>query len=194
MKGEFRHYRVLCEQLQREVDDATVEALLSGMDRVHDGSLPEAKAAWAVEMMRRLDGTLDEETRIRVRERCACVFSGERSVYAQQFRRLRKQHRDDDAYLDAVVAYLDGTRPLRRCGEVTRCGDVVHSVIGRETCGCSAVRQGLTEPISLTWCQCCKGSLLSVYRYVFPERACYMEIVSTIASGGVTCHFTTTYG
>jgi len=99
-----------------------------------------------------------------------------------------------DCAHSTVEAYLDGTRPLRRCGEVTRCGDVIHSVIGREACGCSVVRQGLVEPISVTWCHCCKGSLLSVYRYVFPERICRMEVVSTIASGGGACCFTTTYG
>ena len=193
MAGEFRHYRVLREQPSRHVDSATRDALLAGMDNVKDGSPPEAKARWAVEMMRRLDDALDEATRIRVREGCACVFSNESSVYARTFRRLRKQHSDDDAYLNEVVAYLDGTRPLRRCGEVTRVGDVIHSVIGRDNCGCSVVREGLGEPISMTWRHCCKGSLLSVYRYVFPERTCEMGIVSTIATGGNACHFVTTY-
>lgn len=193
MAREFRHYRVLREQLDRHVDRATRDRLLFGMDSIRDGSPPAAKACWAMEMMRRLDDTLDEASRIKVREGCACVLSGESSIYARSLRRLRKQLSDEDAYLNEVVAYLDGTRPLRRCGEVTREGDVIHSVIGRETCGCSAVREGLSEPISVTWCHCCKGSLLSVYRYVFPERTCEMGIVTTIATGGNECHFITTF-
>lgn len=193
MADRFRHFRVLREQLDQRVDAATRDALLAGMDYVKDGSSPEIKAHWAVEMMRRMDETLDEATGIAVREGCACVLSNKSSIYARTFRRLRKHHPDDDAYLHAVVAYLDGTRPLRRCGEVTRVGDVIHSVIGRETCGCSVVREGLAEPVSVTWCHCCKGSLLSVYRNVFPERICAMGVVSTIATGGGECHFTTTY-
>jgi hypothetical protein len=193
MAGTFRHYRVLYGQLGQHVDGPTRDALLVGMDSIRDNSPPEAKARWAAEMMRRMDDMLDAATRSKVREGCACVLSNQSSVYARTFRRLRRQHTDDDVYLDQVVAYLDGTRPLRRCGEVTRVGDTVHSVIGRESCGCSVVREGLAQPISMTWCHCCKGSLLSVYRYVFPERACRMEIISTIATGGGSCLFTTTY-
>ncbi len=45
----------------------------------------------------------------------------------------------------------------------------------------------------MTWCHCSKGSLLSVYRFVFPEKTCDMQIVSTVATGGDECRFVTTY-
>jgi hypothetical protein len=194
MATNFRHYRALAEQLSKHVDADTQAALLAGMDGVTNSSKPEIKAAWAREMMRRMDHLLKPETRIIVREGCACLLSNEKSIYARTFRKLRRLYPDDDdRYLDEVVAYLNSTAPLRRCGEVTRTGDRITSVIAHGACSCSALREGLREPISVTWCHCCKGSLLSVYRHVFPDRTCAMEIVGTVATGAEECCFVTEY-
>jgi len=194
MTKDYRHYRVLAEQLSKCVDKDTQEAILAGMDKVSNSSKPEDKVHWARELMQRMDRLLDIETCIKVREGCACVVSNEKSIYARNFRRLRKLYPDDDdTYLDEVVKYLNSTAPLRRCGEVTRDGDRIYSVIAHETCGCPVLHEGLREPISATWCHCSKGSLLSVYRQVFPDRVCQMDIVRTIATGADDCCFVTTY-
>ena len=194
MTKDYRHYRVLAEQLSKYVDKNTQEAILAGMDKVSNSSKPEDRVRWACELMQRMDRLLDIETCIKVREGCACVVSNEKSIYARNFRRLRKLYPDDDdTYLDEVVKYLNSTAPLRRCGEVTRDGDRIYSVIAHETCGCPVLHEGLREPISATWCHCSKGSLLSVYRQVFPDRACQMDIVRTIATGADDCCFVTTY-
>ncbi len=197
MTEGFRHYRALARELGKQVDAETQAKLLGGMDYVTDRSTSRVKVAWAREMMGRMDELLDAETRIRVREGCACLLSNEKSIYAQTFRKLRKLYPDDDAYLDEVVKYLNATAPLRRCGDVTRDGDRIYSVIAREECACPVLKLGLREgqhePVSATWCHCSKGSLLSVYRYVFPEKTCQMEIVQTIATGGDECRFVTTY-
>lgn len=189
----YRHYRALAEQLGKYVDKDTQDAILVGMDKVNSSSKPEDKVSWACELMRRMDSRLDAETRIKVREGCACVVSNENSIYARNFRRLRKLYPDDDTYIDEVIKYLNATAPLRRCGEVTRDGDKIYSVIARGQCGCPVLHKGLRDPISVTWCHCSKGSLLSVYRLVFPDKVCDMEIVRTIATGADECCFVTTY-
>ena len=140
-----------------------------------------------------MDRMLEPEVCARVREECACVLSNSTSIYARTFRRLRKQQSDDDCYIDAVIEYLNGTRPLRRCGVVTREGDRIYSTIAEDSCECPVIREGLDSPISQTWCRCSVGSLLCVYREVFPERRCTMEIVETIAGGGARCRFVTTF-
>jgi len=193
MAKDFRHYRALADQLSKYVDVETQAALLARMDYVTGSSGPEVKASWAREMMQRMDRLLDAETCIQVREGCACVVSNDKSVYARNFRRLRKLYPDDSEYLDRVVEYLNATTPLRRCGEVTRDEDKIYSVIAHGQCGCSVLHAGLREPISMTWCHCSKGSLLSVYRHVFPDKICEMEIVRTIATGADDCCFVTTY-
>jgi hypothetical protein len=193
MSKDYRHYRALAAQLARYVDPKTQDAILAGMDYVNSSSKPEAKVDWARELMQRMDELLAPETCIKIREGCACVLSNEKSIYARTFRKLRKQYPDDDAYLDEVVSYLNATTPLRRCGDVTREGDKIYSVIGYGQCACPVLHDGLHGPISVTWCHCSKGSLLSVYRHVFPEKTCEMEIVRTVATGAEDCCFVTTY-
>jgi hypothetical protein len=190
---DYRHYRVLAEQLNKYVDTETQEAILAGMDTVNSSSKPEVKVDWAREMMGRMDRMLDPETCVKIREGCACVLSNEKSIYARTFRKLRKLHPDDDHYIDEVVRYLNATTPLRRCGDVTREGDRIYSVIARGQCTCPVLHAGLRDPISLTWCHCSKGSLLSVYRHVFPDKICDMEILRTVATGAKDCCFVTRY-
>lgn len=193
MAKELRHYRVLSEQLGKLTDENIREKILGGMDYVKESSSSEVKAQWAHEVIKRMDEVLDSETCIKVRENCTCLKSNENSIYAVTLRKLRKQCTDGDSYIDEVVKYLNDTKPLRRCGEVSRKGDRIFSVIARGSCACPTIREGLKQPISVTWCHCCKGSLLSVYRYVFPEKTCKMEIISSVASGGDTCTMVTMY-
>ncbi|MCL2434310.1 MAG: hypothetical protein FWD16_07340, partial [Clostridia bacterium] len=119
MGKEFRHLRILREQLQKNTDSETQEKILSGLETVNDRSSPETKAQWAVDVTNRMDDYLPEEIRHKVREQCACLYSNEKSIYARTFRRLRKEYSDDAQYLSAVVDYLNATAPLLRCGVVS---------------------------------------------------------------------------
>ena len=193
MAKDYRHYRVLAEQLNKYVDQDIQDAILTGMDTINSSSKPEIKSCWARELMYRMDSLLDPDTCIKVREGCACVVSNQNSIYAKTFRKLRKLYPDDEAYIDEVIKYLNATAPLRRCGEVTRDGDKIYSVIAHGQCGCPVLHNNLSAPISVTWCHCSKGSLLSVYKYVFPSKTCEMEIIRTIAAGSEDCCFVTTY-
>ncbi|HHW10466.1 MAG TPA: hypothetical protein GXX29_10865 [Firmicutes bacterium] len=196
MAKEYRHLRVLREQLEKAVATDVKEQILSGMDYIREGSSPEVKAKWAYELMERMNRLLDADTCIKVREKCACVLSNENSIYAKGFRRIRRQYPDDHEYLREVVAYLNSTKPLRRCGAVSLEGTDIHSVIGRGACACPVIAKGLGQldhPMPRTWCHCCKGSLLSVYEHVFPGRMCEMEIAATVASGADECRFITRY-
>ena len=193
MGKEFRHMRVLREQLDVYADKEMQMKILSGMEYVKDGSTPDIKAKWAKEITKRLDEYLDSETCIKIRENCACLKSNEKSVYAQTFKKLRKQHDDDYDYLHAVVDYLNSTKPLRRCGEVELSGDKITTIIARGRCECQVLKNGLTNPISITWCHCCKGSILSVIKYIFPKKKCNMIIKETAASGGELCLFEATF-
>lgn len=193
MAKEYRHFRVLREQLEKNTDKSTQSKVLDGMDYIKDSSSPEIKAKWASEIIQRLDNFVDKETCIKIRENCACVKSNEKSIYAQMFRRLRKQYKEDSEYLNAVVDYLNATAPLRRCGEVSLDNGRIITVIARNYCDCQVISKGLKDTLSVTWCHCCKGSILSVIKYIYPEKKCNMIIKETAASGGKTCTFETTF-
>lgn len=193
MRKEYRHLRVLREQLEENTDKEIQSKVLDGMEYIKDNSSPEIKAKWAVEIVERLDKYIDKETCIKIRENCACLKSNEKSIYAQMFRRLRKQNNDDSKYLNAVVDYLNITTPLRRCGEVSLNNGKIITVIARNHCDCQVISKGLKDPLSATWCHCCKGSILSVIKYIYPDKKCNIIIKETTASGGKTCTFETTF-
>lgn len=193
MAKEFRHYSVLSKQLAEFTDENTKNKILSNLDYVKESSNSEIKAKWASEVVKRMDELLDINTCISIRENCACLKSNENSIYAKEFRKLRKQYKDDDEYIAEAIKYLNETKPLRRCGAVSRQGDRIYSIIAEGRCDCPTIRTGLKEPISITWCHCCKGSLLSVYKYLFPEKSCKMEIIESVSTGGNTCTMITTY-
>ena len=189
MRSEYRHLRALRQQLEEHVEEETMVKILEGMDTVKDSSRPEIKVQWADEITRRLDTYLDKNICIKIRENCACLISNDKSIYAKIFRKLRKQYIDDAEYLDATVNYLNSTTPLRRCGEVSIDGNKIITIIASGHCDCSGIKEGLVKPISVTWCHCCKGSILSVIKQIFPERKCNMIIKETYASGGNICMF-----
>ena len=187
MGKEYRHLRVLREQLEEHTNRDVQTKILDGMDYIKDGSNPDVKAEWAGKIVKRMDENLNSDVCINIRENCACLKSNEKSIYAQTFKKLRKQNNDESEYLNAVVDYLNATAPLRRCGEVSLNGDKIITVIACGRCECQVLKNGLKIPISVTWCHCCKGSILSVIKYIFPERKCVMKIKETIASGGEIC-------
>jgi hypothetical protein len=91
------------------------------------------------------------------------------------------------------VDYLNSTAPLRRCGLVSFDGDKIITIIASGRFECQVLKGGLKTPVSVTWCHCCKGSILSVIKYIFPKKECKMVIRETIASGGNSCLFETTF-
>lgn len=193
MGKEFRHLRVLREQLEENTDKEIQSKVLGGMDYIKDSSSPKIKAKWAEEIIERLDKHVDKETCIKIRENCACLKSNEKSIYVQMFKRLRKQYIDDHEYLNAVVDYLNATTPLRRCGEVSLDNGKIITVIARNHCDCQVISKGLKNTLPVTWCHCCKGSILSVIKYIYPNKKCDMIIKETVASGGRICAFESTF-
>jgi len=70
---EYGRIRVLAKNLQDAGIDAQVAAqILEGGELIKRGTTPEKKADWMREAMRRLDASLDLQTRRTIRERCAC--------------------------------------------------------------------------------------------------------------------------
>jgi len=190
MAKEYRHLRVMREQLEKYTDIETQSKILNGMDYIKDSSKSDIKMQWADKITTRLDDYLDEKTRIKVRENCACILSNEKSTYAQKIKHLKKQYIDNTEYLNAVVDYLNSTG---RCGNVSLDGEKIITTISHNRCICAVLKNGLVDPISVTWCHCCKGSILSVIKHIFSEKECKMIIKGTVASGGKDCTFETIF-
>ncbi len=191
--GDIRkHYITLCRQIEKKVPKDR-RAMLADIPAPSGEETPEERAKWATEVSRLLECSLDPDTLADVRQACACVKTNRYSAYHQKyFPEIRRQHPDDEAYLKAVAAFLNGRPRIGKKVEY-RDGKLITSMGEEKGCGCFVIRGGWEKPPTTTWCLCCQGTLYSVYRFIFPEKVCRMAIVETHATGGSDCVFSAWY-
>ncbi|HEX9933581.1 MAG TPA: hypothetical protein VGB38_00170, partial [bacterium] len=103
---------------------------------------------------------------------------------------LREKNPNEDDYLKAVAAFLSGRPRIGKNVELKN-KEIVTYLGERRNCGCFVVKGGWEKPPSKTWCRCCQGCLLSVYRFILPDKRCNMDIIKTLATGGKDCIFKT---
>jgi len=174
---------VYVRRLRESLSDAgvppeTSRLIMAGCERLRSGATPEQKATWYRGATKRMDELLDEGTRIRAREMCACSLTPFR---LKPMERLRKANPKLDDFLAAV-------QKSRLMGaEVKRRRNKVHIRFGTQWCVCHAIRAS-KEPVSVTYCHCCKGHLMGLLQAAFGEPV-KMDIIETHISGGKDCRF-----
>ncbi len=148
-----------------------------------DCDLPSSTYAWADRACRVLSEKVDEKTAIQIRENCSCVMTRKRTALIDRLRALKEGSASDEEYLGKVAKALDRTG---RCGKKVEFRDgriYSHWQFG-EKCVCHLSKGGWPKAPSLLYCQCCKGSALSVYRQLFDDKVCRSAIVESFAMDG----------
>ncbi len=171
--GELRFTRTMRDALDVFVDEATRDVVLAGHAAIHQRTRSAKRAAWASEVMERMDARLPQDVRAKVRERCACGLSGWRP---RRMRAIAAEH----LRLDARLAAIAESGIVGR--SVERSGDTVTVRRGLDECECRDIRAA-ARPVSPTWCECCKGRIARLFEAagITPER---MEVVESRISGG----------
>lgn len=154
--------------------------LLPLLEPASDSDSPRNTYEWAERICRVLGEKVDEQTAVRIRENCSCIMSRNRTALVNRLRGLREGSASDGEYLQKVA---------RELGRNGRCGKKVEYRDGRiyshwqfgDRCVCHLSKGEWARPPSLLYCQCCKGSALSVYRPLFDDKVCCSEIVETFA-------------
>ncbi|MBM3314870.1 hypothetical protein FJY71_03390 [candidate division WOR-3 bacterium] len=160
------------------VDPAMRRRIMAGSGRIRAGASPEQKARWYRGVIERMDMLLDRPTRIRSRELCACSRTPWR---LDRMRRLGRAHKD----WDGLAAAIQRSR-LMGAG-VKREGDRVMVRFGVPACVCHAIRAS-TEPVSVTYCHCCKGHLMVLFEAAL-GRPVRMDVLESRIAGGRDCRF-----
>ncbi len=188
-----KHHASICEQLEGCVGKEKSAEILMDIPAPSGEEAPPERAVWAAQVSSCLERSLDKEQIVQVRQGCSCVKANKYSLYNKKhFPQIRQAHPDEEEYMQAVAAFLSG-RP-RIGAKVEYADGKFTTYLGeRNGCGCLVVKGGWERPTSTTWCYCCQGALFSIYQFVFPEKACHMEIVETHATGGEDCIFSTWY-
>jgi hypothetical protein len=163
-------------------------ALIEGYEGLTDRVSKERRAAFFVDVIRRMDDMLDFETRRDIRDACACSKGGWR------LKAVQKLARDyaDRSFEDRLAALNEITHMGK---PVLNVGGTITAGIGDEggfACPCP-VFQGLEvrEPVSLTYCYCCAGHFRFHYQIALGRKLATRAVVSSaLASlGAEPCRF-----
>ena len=188
-----KHCDRLVEQIDLHIGKGKGKEILSDLYEVTGNETPQECAKWANSVTTRLENNIDPEKLIQIRQECACVKTNKYSAYNKKyFKELRDNNTDETSYLKAVADFLSGRPRIGQRVEYVDGKIITYMGVG-DTCGCFTIKNGWDRPESTTWCRCCQGTLYSIYRFVFPDKVCHMDIIETHATGGSDCVFSTWY-
>lgn len=173
----------LVENIEAVVGKRALNGLTKGLKEPTRGTTPKRKAAWAREVVGRMDDSLSPEQCREIMERCGCHIDPrasrrERQVWQEcasleEFAECkREQGWMDDGFLAE--------------------GDTLRIKISNGRCHRGLVR-GREEPISRTYCLCCAGHLRHGLEAAL-ERPVLLTPESTLISGDPECWFVAQVG
>jgi len=171
-----RKARKLVEALETVAGKAIAEQITLGLKEPTASTAPARKAAWAREVINRMDALLPPEQRRAIMElrRCHASASGAKAGKA----------------LWARCADLEEYAKARRDAGWANffCeGDTLRFQISGGWCHCGLVR-GREAPISKTYCLCCAEHMRYNLEPVF-GCSVHVEPVSTVIGGDAECWF-----
>lgn len=176
--------------LAHNLSESIVEQIMEGYQNLPAKCKKADKAAFITQVIDRMDGLLDRDTRIEVIDWCACCKSGTR---AQAVKKFVKEHKDND--LPEKVVALN---QLGAIGKPTLNNDGTISTgvfWGEENgykCPCPSFNGlKLLEPVSITYCYCCAGHFRYHYQNALGVKLRTKEVVSSVleSMGKKPCQF-----
>ncbi|MBM3240174.1 hypothetical protein FJZ31_28145 [Candidatus Poribacteria bacterium] len=167
------------------VDEKTKRKVLEGWEKVGEFSNEEL-SHWLKGVIERLDAMVDEPTRKKLMERCGYECAEMHNVVKSAVDR-RKQFASLDEYLEAEQ------REPKTASRIERDGQILYAYykpgdIGKR-CFCS-LWHGLQddETVSLTWCNCSRSLMESIWSAVL-ERQAKVELLESCIAGAEECKF-----
>jgi len=152
---EYGRIEKLNEQLVcAGVPEALRADIMAGGELVKKTARPNVKADWLREAMLRLERLLDAETRTAVREGCACCLGGKRAELSAAIGKL-PTFEERLAAANETHYVFGHSVTLQPDGRIL----VLFAPEGQPPYRCVCLGKEVTEPISLTYCQCCGGHI-----------------------------------
>lgn len=193
MDNTLKHLEKLHKQVSLKLGKDQADKILDGLDYVTGEETPQEAAQWAGKVIERLESSIEEQDLIPIREECACIKANKYSAYNKKyFPQIREKYPDDTEYMKAAAEFLNGRGRAGRIVEYKDGKFISHFSFG-DGCVCYVIKGGWDKPPSTTWCRCCQGTLKSIFKFVFPEKVCHMDIIETFATGGKDCIFSVWY-
>jgi len=150
---------------------------------------PEEKAEWCFNAMTVMEELLDENTRKKVREECACLVGGKRE---KMCKKINKDFTSTEERIKAVndTHYIFG-HEIKITGKGKYEVFFFDETIPEKKCSClNGELHSINKKWSKTWCYCCAGHVKRHLETILGKKV-EIEIVSTALTsmGKKSCHF-----
>lgn len=150
---EYGRIKILADRMEAAgIGPEVIAEIMAGGESISKAAKPEKKAAWMQQAMSRMDALLDEPTRHKVRESCACCLGGKRQEVSKG---IGKKH---ESLEDRIKAANEARFVFGNSVRMQDDGRVLVSFYpeGQESfrCVCLPKAKG---PVSITYCYCCGG-------------------------------------
>jgi hypothetical protein len=175
--------------VERIAGKTVSKKIMQGHEQLTKSSTKDTIALWMRDAIRRLDSTIDEETRIQIMENCGrnCASINKRII--ESAKKRRKKFKDIDTFLEAEQQKpMKGTR-LYREGTILYQYYTPQAFTQPMRCFCSLLR-GLPKDttISLTYCHCSKAFVQKLWESVL-EQPVKVDLLQSVVSGDSECKF-----
>lgn len=176
------------------LSEDVIEQIMEGYQDIPAKCKKERKAAFISQVIDRMDGLLEEETRQEIIDWCACCKSGARAL-DKSVKTFGKEHKGQ-----SLREQVEALNQLNIVGKpiLLEDGTISTGVFWRDEtenvykCPCSSFSGlKLAEPVSITYCYCCAGHFRYHYQNAFGVELRTKEVVSSVLSslGEKPCEF-----
>jgi len=177
---EYGRIAKLAESLGKAgISQEIVEQVTEGGEAIGKASSREQVADWMREAMLRMGRLLDKETRIAVREACACCLGGKRLEMAK---RIAREH---EALEDRIAAANEAKLVFGHSVEMLGDGRVrvAFSPEGLAEYRCACLGKP-RAPLPITYCYCCGGHVKHHLQTALGRPLACTVVSSALSSGG----------
>jgi predicted hydrocarbon binding protein len=179
----------LKKTIERIEGKTVSKTVTQGSEQLTKSSSKKTIALWVRDAIRRLDSTVNENTRRQIMENCGrnCASINKRVIESTKTR--RKKFKNLDTFLEAEQRKpMKGTR-LYREGTILYQYYTPQAFTQPMRCYCSLLR-GLPKEtsVSITYCHCSKAFVQKLWESVL-EQPVKVELLQSVVSGDSECKF-----
>ena len=171
------------------IDKDIHKKIMESGESIKGKSTQEEKAEWCFNAMNLMDDLLDENTRNKVREDCACLTGGTREKFCKK---INKDYSSTEERIKAVNEshYIFG-HEIKITGKGKYEVYFFDESIPEKRCSCLNGRlHCINKKWSKTWCYCCGGHVKQHLETILGKKLEVKIIASALTSmGKKSCHF-----
>jgi len=177
---EYGRIMILADRLEKAgVAPEIAARIMEGGESIKKTATPGKKAAWLGEAMKRMDALLDEPTRRKVREECACCLGGKRQEVSKSIGRKYESLEDRIKASNETRFVFGHSVTMQDDGRVL----VSFAPEGLESYRCVCLPKA-KEPVSITYCYCCGGHVKHHLQNALGRKLSLEVRSSALESGG----------